>query len=200
MSLPEDLSRRITAAEVDAFKSIGGEERMLDFIDRIREYERERISKRLKAEFGSPDSFSADQDPKREAYTQQGYSLGYADGLVHGKLEGGVEVGERALSVLSSRSVHKLTGKTTAGFLAICACGAAVDDYKEHLFELVYDEVYGAGDSEDGEEIYGVIADRGEVVNLSSVDASAGEAEAVEVEEVEAQIAVEEAAESEEEA
>jgi hypothetical protein len=184
MSLPEDLIRRITAAEVDAFKPIGGEERMLDFIDRIREHERERISKRLEAELGSPEGFSADQDPKREAYTQQGYNLGYADGLAHRKLENEVEIGERSLGLLSSFSSHKLTGKSTAGFLAVCACGAAVDDYQGHLFDLVYDEVYGAGDSEDGEEVYGAIAE-----NALGEDTS----------EVEAEVAVEEAAESEEE-
>lgn len=47
MSLPKDILPQVTAAELDAFSTIGGEERLIAFVNRFRELERERIIKLL---------------------------------------------------------------------------------------------------------------------------------------------------------
>lgn len=47
MSLPKDILPQVTAAELDAFSTIGGEERLIAFVNRFREQERERIIKLL---------------------------------------------------------------------------------------------------------------------------------------------------------
>ena len=43
MTLPKDILPQVTAAELDAFSTIGGEERLIAFVNRFRELERERI-------------------------------------------------------------------------------------------------------------------------------------------------------------
>jgi hypothetical protein len=35
---------------------------------------------------------------------------------------------------------HKQTIKTVSGFLSVCSCGQAIDDYNEHLQELIKGE------------------------------------------------------------
>lgn len=47
MSLPKEILPLVTSAEVEAFNTIGGEERMIDFINRFRNLEREQIIKLL---------------------------------------------------------------------------------------------------------------------------------------------------------
>ena len=47
MTLPKDILPQVTAAELDAFSTIGGEERLIAFVNRFRELERERIIKLL---------------------------------------------------------------------------------------------------------------------------------------------------------
>jgi hypothetical protein len=32
---------------------------------------------------------------------------------------------------------HRITGKSVGGFLGVCSCGEAMDDYQEHLLELI---------------------------------------------------------------
>ena len=49
MTLPKDILPQVTAAELDAFSTIGGEERLIAFVNRFRELERERIIKLLEA-------------------------------------------------------------------------------------------------------------------------------------------------------
>lgn len=50
MSLPKDILPQVTAAELDAFSTIGGEERLIAFVNRFRELERERIIKLLESD------------------------------------------------------------------------------------------------------------------------------------------------------
>ena len=47
MTLPKDILPQVTAGELDAFSTIGGEERLVAFVNRFRELERERIIKLL---------------------------------------------------------------------------------------------------------------------------------------------------------
>lgn len=35
---------------------------------------------------------------------------------------------------------HKQTTKTVSGFLGVCSCGEGIDDYNEHLQELIKGE------------------------------------------------------------
>ena len=53
MTLPKDILPQVTAAELDAFSTIGGEERLIAFVNRFRELERERIIKLLEDECSS---------------------------------------------------------------------------------------------------------------------------------------------------
>ena len=52
MSLPKDILPQVTAAELDAFSTIGGEERLIAFVNRFRELERKRIIKNIKSRVG----------------------------------------------------------------------------------------------------------------------------------------------------
>lgn len=52
MTLPKDILPQVTAAELDAFSTIGGEERLIAFVNRFRELERERIIKLMEEEVG----------------------------------------------------------------------------------------------------------------------------------------------------
>ena len=47
MTLPKDILPQVTAGELDAFSTIGGEERLIAFVNRFRELERKRIIKLL---------------------------------------------------------------------------------------------------------------------------------------------------------
>ena len=53
MTLPKDILPQVTAGELDAFSTIGGEERLIAFVNRFRELERERIIKLLEDECSS---------------------------------------------------------------------------------------------------------------------------------------------------
>jgi hypothetical protein len=44
---------------------------------------------------------------------------------------------ERIIKLLEA---HQSTGESVSGFLMMCACGAAVDDFREHLAELIKGE------------------------------------------------------------
>lgn len=35
---------------------------------------------------------------------------------------------------------HRMTPKSVGGFLGVCTCGSAMDDYQEHLLELIKGE------------------------------------------------------------
>ena len=48
MTLPKDILPQVTAGELDAFSTIGGEERLVAFVNRFRELERKRIIELLK--------------------------------------------------------------------------------------------------------------------------------------------------------
>ena len=50
MTLPKDILPQVTAGELDAFSTIGGEERLVAFVNRFRELERERIIKIMEEE------------------------------------------------------------------------------------------------------------------------------------------------------
>lgn len=49
VTLPKDILPQVTAGELDAFSTIGGEERLIAFVNRFRELERERIIKLLES-------------------------------------------------------------------------------------------------------------------------------------------------------
>lgn len=42
---------------------------------------------------------------------------------------------QKAISAILLDQEHHLTGESAAGFLSMCSCGEAVDDYEEHLTE-----------------------------------------------------------------
>lgn len=47
---------------------------------------------------------------------------------------------ERIIKLLEQ---HKQTTKSVSGFLGVCYCGEAVDDYSEHLQEVIKGEPNG---------------------------------------------------------
>ena len=44
---------------------------------------------------------------------------------------------ERIIKLLEE---HQLTSETSSGFLSVCSCGEAIDDFREHLAELIKEE------------------------------------------------------------
>ena len=44
---------------------------------------------------------------------------------------------ERIIKLLEP---HRLIGKSAGGFLGVCSCGEAIDDYQEHLLALTKGE------------------------------------------------------------
>jgi hypothetical protein len=44
---------------------------------------------------------------------------------------------ERIIKLLEP---HRITGKSVGGFLGVCFCGEAMDDYQEHLLALIKGE------------------------------------------------------------
>jgi hypothetical protein len=44
------------------------------------------------------------------------------------------------LRIVELLEEHKQTTKTVSGFLGVCSCGEGIDDYNEHLQELIKGE------------------------------------------------------------
>lgn len=65
----------------------------------------------------------------------------YEDGRSEGWSDG-AEWGEKYIQdrIVERLKPHRPTGKSVGGFLGVCSCGEAIDDYQEHLIALIKGE------------------------------------------------------------
>lgn len=67
--------------------------------------------------------------PKQEKMTEEQEQV-FTNGINKGrKLER-----KKLIKVIKE---HSQTGKSVGGFLGVCTCGEAIDDYQEHLIEKI---------------------------------------------------------------
>lgn len=85
MSLPKEILPLVTSAEVEAFNTIGGEERMIDFINRFRNIEREQIIKLLDTSRQCTCSPACKTDVNVVAFVLEELKLNLMD-LIRGKI------------------------------------------------------------------------------------------------------------------
>lgn len=73
----------------------------------------------------SPEELHAISTGIHRHIQQQDYNFGWNDCLEH---------------VIKVLKPHRMTTKSVGGFLGVCTCGEAIDDYQEHLLALIKGE------------------------------------------------------------
>lgn len=61
----------------------------------------------------------------------------------HNRIVSKMMQGYTEARIINSLEQHKQTTKSVSGFLGVCSCGEAIDDYNEHLKEHIKGEDNG---------------------------------------------------------